>query len=975
MQRWVVGFLVALAIVSAANAAAQTGDGSLRGFVKDQAGGVLPGVTVTARSEALLAPVVAVTDSSGYYRLNNLPPGTYVITAELPGFATHKREGVLMRAGLTFAIDLELLIGNVSETITVSGESPMLETSKPTSVLNIDGELLRAAPVTARRLFSDVLDLAPGVGSRNVDDGVGRRAYYFHGSHIYAHAFQLEGAPASAYIDAAAHSMGMGGDVIQDAEVKLGGNDASSPASTGVVMNVVTPSGGNKLKGSTAYSFQPLGWNGDNTKGGAAPGGLPTYQAVNQWDVSAGGPIVRDKLWFFGSYRYADLINGISRNEDDLARLRAFRKDFVPFDNTSKSHQPYVKLTSAGNPSQQLTSFWQYDRNRFTSNRERETHDVNPRGAGGSLYQVKLSSVWTNRLMTQFSGSYNNKGGSDEDTYRNFQGFGPQIEVHQGTFISSGRPTGTGILVTMNNTQTLNIQPSWMWVFRGDLTYFRQGWAGSHEFKTGFWAAPVLARDVTSRTVNDGFVLERVRQRDPNNPAAGVVPFYRRYDTPSEVTSTAARDRDYAVYVQDSWKPHGRVTANVGVRADFVRRFDEVFKVERMNSVNVGPRFGLSYLVTPDAHNVVRMFYGRLHEQVNGRDPITTFSPFAQPSGRERRELYDADGDGIFETVNVTPAATAQINALAFDSTLRQPFVDELLVGFARQFKGSVSLDVSATRRAFKDGYGQIDINGIYPTGPNQPFGGFGLVSPNQGLVMQQTNASWTDVVVTDFEMILAKNLSRNVQLIVTGTRQVQHLAGTWNPTDPARFIQPDAFPNNRDLSRHLFGNGDNNSLDGAGRESGVAYRPYSLRMAGQYFAPFGIKVAGSYVIQAGGYLGPVAIQGTANPVFGPGQVRLANGTTQPNPLATAWRFAYATRSDGQVLNEATRYLQLNLGREFTLGGARRFEASLGMFNVFNTGAYTQWNDGANQLNSPNYLSRFNRHPPRAFQLSFRYKF
>jgi hypothetical protein len=217
--------------------------------------------------------------------------------------------------------------------------------------------------------------------------------------------------------------------------------------------------------------------------------------------------------------------------------------------------------------------------------------------------------------------------------------------------------------------------------------------------------------------------------------------------------------------------------------------------------------------------------------------------------------------------------------------------------------------------------------------------------------------------------------LSRNFQLILTGTRQFQHLTGTWNPTDPARFIQPDAFPNDRDLSRHLFGNGDNNSLDGAGRESGVAYRPYSVRMAGQYFAPFGIKIAGSYVIQAGGYLGPVAIQAAADPVFGPGQVRLANGTTQPNPLATAWRFAYATRSDGQVLNEAARYLQLNLGREFNLGGARRFEASLGIFNVFNTGAYTQWNDGANQLNSANYLSRFNRHPPRAFQMSFRYKF
>ncbi len=205
-----------------------------------------------------------------------------------------------MRAGTTFAVDVEMKVGNLAETITVSGDSPMIEVGRPTSVMNIEGELLRAAPITSRRLFSDALDMAPGIGSRNVDDGVGRRAYYFRGSHIYAHAFQLEGAPASAYIDSAAHSMGMGGDTVQDVEIKLGGADASTPLSTGVVMNIVTPRGQNQYKGSVGYSFQPLDWNGDNTKGGAAPGGLPTFQSVNQWDASLGGRILRDKVWFFG---------------------------------------------------------------------------------------------------------------------------------------------------------------------------------------------------------------------------------------------------------------------------------------------------------------------------------------------------------------------------------------------------------------------------------------------------------------------------------------------------------------------------------------------------------------------------------------------------------------------------------------------------------------------------------------------------
>lgn len=969
----VVVMLTCLSLLPSAGAAsAQTGDGSLRGYVKDEQGGVLPGVTMTALSPALLAPVVSVSDSAGYYRLTNLPPGTYTLTAELSGFATTKREGIVVRAGSNFTIDIAMQVGTLAETITVSGETPMIETTRPTSTINIAGDLLRAAPITARRLFSDALDMAPGVGSRNVDDGMGRRAYYFRGSHIYAHAFQLEGAPASAYTDSAAHSMGMGGDTVQDVEIKLGGADASTPLGTGVVMNVVTPRGQNQLKGSATYSFQPLAWNGDNTRGGASPGGLPTFQEVSQWDVSLGGRILRDRIWFYGTYRFADLVNGISRTEPDLRLLRAFRPDFQPFNNSSVSHQPFVKVTGQLTNLHELSGFWQNDRNRFSSDRERNTHPISPRGTGGSLYQVKLSSVWSNRLQTQAQASYNNKGGNDRDTFKNFAGFGPSVEVHQSTRISQGLPTGSGILVTMNNAQELNLQPSSMVVLRGDLTYYLDGAGGSHELKTGIWAAPRLTRQVIGTAVNDGFVLERVRQRDPNDLAAGVVPFMRRYVSPINLQTTKARDRDIGIYVQDTWKPGARLTINGGVRADFVRRFDEIFEVVRMTSTNIGPRLGMSLLVTGDARNVLRAYVGRVHEQVNGRDPITTFGP---TSRRHTREIYDADGDGVFETEVVTPAATAQINQLAFDPDLHQPYVDEFATGFAKQFPGQLSVDLSFNRRNFKHGYAKIDINGIYPDGPNQPFRGFGRVDPNQGLIMQQTNATWSTVVISTVEAIVAKNLSHNFQVMASATRQWQHLDGTWNPTDPARFIQPGAFPNSGDLSRHLFGNGDDQSLDGGGAESGVAYRPFSVRVAGQYFAPWSVRLSGSYVIQAGGYLGPVVVQmPSGDPTFGPGTVQLANGRTQPNPLATSWRFAYDTRTEGQVRNETARYLQLNLNRAFKFR-AQSVEAGLGIFNVFNTGAHTQWLSGANRLNSPLYLSRFNRHPPRAFQVTVGYKF
>ena len=270
--------------------------------------------------------------------------------------------------------------------------------------------------------------------------------------------------------------------------------------------------------------------------------------------------------------------------------------------------------------------------------------------------------------------------------------------VHQLTTLSGGVPSGNGALVTMDNVQSQSLSPSSMVVLRGDLTYYRTGWAGSHEFKTGIWAAPRLWRDVTTMLVNDGYILNEERQIDANNPAAGTVSFHQRYEGPLETVTTDARDRDVGIYVQDSWKPNARLTANVGVRADFVRRFDNVYGVERMNSVNIGPRFGIAFLVTEDARNVLRASAGRVHEQVNGRDPITTFGP---TSVRLRRDLYDAQGDGTFETEIVTPAATAAINQLAFDPNLHQPFVDEFALGFAKQFPGQISLDVSGVPPLF----------------------------------------------------------------------------------------------------------------------------------------------------------------------------------------------------------------------------------------------------------------------------------
>ncbi len=240
-------------------------------------------------------------------------------------------------------------------------------------------------------------------------------------------------------------------------------------------------------------------------------------------------------------------------------------------------------------------------------------------------------------------------------------------------------------------------------------------------------------------------------------------------------------------------------------------------------------------------------------------------------------------------------------------------------------------------------------------------------------------------MVVSNFEGTLTKNMANNFQLVMSFSKQWQHLEGTWNPTDPALFIQPNAFANDGDLSTQLFGNGDGSTLNGGGRESGAAYRPFSVRMAGQYSAPWQISIGASYVIQAGGYVGPVINRlSAADPIFGPATVRLADGSTQSNPLATTIRFCGAAslpcaanpiRSDGQTINDTNRYLQLKIGRVIKIANGGTVEPSLNIFNVFNTGAYTQWDTGANRLYSSTYLAVFNRHPPRAFQVAFSYRY
>ncbi len=996
MRRRVRLLLLVLVVMtaSALTLEAQSTGSSLRGYVKDEQGGALPGVAVTATSPDMISPATGVTDHEGYYRLVNLPPGTYTVTAELTGFAIFKRENILLRAAVNFQVDVTMKIGTLSETITVSGESPMLEVSKPGNVLNIDGEFQKAMPLAARRNWTDFLEQTPGVHSRPFDDGSGRSVYFGHATEHFAHVVQLEGMQAGNYNDFQLTYVQMGSDMIQDTQVKTGGADAGTPMGTGLAINVITKSGGNTFRGTAGYAYQPLRWSGDNTyhktvfalsgplatystcpnKECVSTGGTPVQARIGQFDGSLGGPIRKDRVWFFGSFRKSAVETAISRNSKNVSDIKTYYPNAELFPQQIKGYQPYVKVTARMASGHELSAFFQRDRTHGQSNWAYFFDPINAYSNGGNVYSAKVTSAWGSKLTTTFSVGYNNKSGNDKDTYKafGFVGEGPNINVYDGTRISSGLITGNSLILEGGSTATWTFVPASLWLMRGDLTYFKDGWIGSHELGAGFFMEPQNIYDQRTEYVNDGFFREYRTPVNPADPSKGTQAFRRDYASPTSLTTRQARDSNYAFYMQDSWKPSPRLTTNLGMRFDYVKRVDQVRDITRQKSWTIQPRLGATYLVTQDAKNVLRASYARLGEQVMGRDGVTIFG--ADDSVSFRRE-YDNNLDGVFETVVLAPASSAALASAQIAPGLHQPYLDEFIVGFRRQFGWQIGLDVGYINRTYKDVWGTVDINGYYPSGPGLPFGGFGKVDPNQGIVLQQTNNTWSQLKYQALEITMTKNMSSGFQLIAGVNRQWHKMAGTWNPTDPAAFVQPDHFANNANLYMPR-GDNDGNSLPDTGNalSYGPTWMKYRANFGGVWQAPLGITVAGNVTVQAGPWSGSPLYQLSATDPdvlkYGPSTFTLANGSKAANPLATRNRYVFSNRGEGQVQSPTITTVGLKIGK-IVKYNRYQVEVAANIYNLLNGGDYTQYNyNSAYQSWSSNFLLMANQQPARAFQLT-----
>ena len=290
--------LALLSVLAATAVSAQTATGGIRGFVKDGTGAVLVGVTVEVSSPARIGgAAVDVSNAQGLYQFENLPVGQYAVTFTLQGFSTVKREDIRVEVGRTVQADVQLAVGNVEQSITVSGESPVVDALHAGVQTNFNAELLANVP-TARQSYFDVITFAPSVRINAVPND---SRFVIMGSSSDQNSFQYDGVDISAVSNGGVWDF-PSPDIMQEVEVKTTGASAEYFNFQGGVVNIVTKSGSNTFRGAWSGYNIPHATVGNNTPNEPFPYNVHfSYQTT----FEVGGPIVKDRVWFYGIAPYS----------------------------------------------------------------------------------------------------------------------------------------------------------------------------------------------------------------------------------------------------------------------------------------------------------------------------------------------------------------------------------------------------------------------------------------------------------------------------------------------------------------------------------------------------------------------------------------------------------------------------------------------------------------------------------------------
>jgi hypothetical protein len=338
VSRWALGALAAVAmLVSASTAFAQFDRGQISGTIKDASGGVVPGVTVTATSVTTQTPTVAVTDATGFYTFPNLRPGQYTVSAELSGFKKVVRESLQLDAGGALTIDFALETGAITETVTVTAETPALQTDVAIRKV-IEAKDIEQLSFSGRNPIG-VAGLKPGVIGGNFNNygfsDLGNGGFNINGSRSDENNIAVDGATAIRTRSSGAIVGIQNVDAIQEVQVLTGNYMPEYGRASGGQIRIITKSGSNRFSGSGSYfyrdeSLQANTWTRNRSTNPLDRQGPAPFD-YKQYGYAVGGPIpvgmFKDKLFFFGAQEWVDFFQ-VATNTATVPTERMRRGDF-----------------------------------------------------------------------------------------------------------------------------------------------------------------------------------------------------------------------------------------------------------------------------------------------------------------------------------------------------------------------------------------------------------------------------------------------------------------------------------------------------------------------------------------------------------------------------------------------------------------------------------------------------------------------
>lgn len=706
---------------------------SITGIARDSSGAVLPGVTVEASSPALIERVRTVTtDGSGQYRIVDLRPGTYAVTFALSGFTTVRREGVELVGDFVATVNAQLGVGSVEETVTVTGESPVVDIQRTTQQRVFTSDVIEQIPVGRSHINMAVLipglvaaqpgrgTLADVGGTNNLQN----TTFSIHGGRTSDTRLQLDGVRLGNVLSPGEFSNFVPDTgSTQEITVDYGAVSAEQPFG-GLRINLIPREGGNSFRGTMFASHVTGAWQGGNLDADLQARGLPTPNFMKEaydYNFSYGGPVMRDRVWFYASgrlQRNQNYIAGLyyNKNAGDPSKWHyepdMSQQGFFGLDQNGAN----LRLTWQAAPRHKLSIYYDNQTRKWDDTRA----GVSPESAVAyrfpvlDLIQTGYTATVTNRMLLELryahrGEAFGNQLPREGDVFRSMI---PVLE-QSNNFFYRGKGGNGGVSGLFGFTEQSIHSAS------ATMSYV----TGAHQVKVGF--TDTWARSDGTSDSNVHHMMFRFNNGVPNQ--------LTMYGTPTR--SATLTKGEIGVFAQDRWTMD-RWTFNLGVRYDqFIGGYPEQTRgpvmyqparnftfpaVTTVNTKDITPRLGFTYDLFGTGRTALKVSAGKYVLASS-----TTGNP-ANVSTTVNRAWNDADGDFFpdCELLNlqangecgtVSNLAFGQLGSVAqFDEDTRfgwgtRQYNWEFSTSVQHELAPRVALDVGYFRRTF----GNFRVNQI----------------------------------------------------------------------------------------------------------------------------------------------------------------------------------------------------------------------------------------------------------------------